>query len=190
MTDLPPAARVMQVLIGAMNSAAVSAIARLGIPDHLQSGPKTIEELAHSVDSNRGPKLGPNNNVMGSVARCCSKAEKPEKSNLPICANISPNNASRPPKPGVAGSSPATPAKNQRLSLIAGIEGYIRGNIWGSGRRPLNGVRKAHKSDPGLAEHRAARGVRKVRGRNDQLAGLIEPSHDADAKPFVCAWID
>jgi hypothetical protein len=96
----------------------------------------------------------------------------------------------RSPKPGVAGSSPATPAKNQRLSLIAGIEGYIRGNIWGSGRRPLNGVRKAHKSDPGLAEHRAARGVRKVRGRNDQLAGLIEPSHDADGKPFVCAWID
>jgi O-methyltransferase domain len=51
MSDLPPTARVMQVLIGAMNSAAVSAIARLGIPDHLQSGPKTIEELAHAVDA-------------------------------------------------------------------------------------------------------------------------------------------
>ena len=150
----------------------------------------TGEQVRTGTPSNRGPKLGPKNNVMGSVARSWSRAEKPEKSNLLICANISPNNASRPPKPGVAGSSPATPAKNQRLSLIAGIEGYIRGNIWGSGRRPLNGVRKAHKSDPGLAEHRAARGVRKVRGRNDQLAGLIEPSHDADGKPFVCAWID
>jgi predicted transcriptional regulator len=51
MSDLPPTARVMQVLIGAMNSAAVSAIARLGIPDHLESGPKTIEELAHAVDA-------------------------------------------------------------------------------------------------------------------------------------------
>jgi hypothetical protein len=51
MSDLAPTARVMQVLIGAMNAAAVSAIARLGIPDHLQSGPKTIEELAHAVDA-------------------------------------------------------------------------------------------------------------------------------------------
>jgi len=51
MSDPPPTARVMQVLIGAMNSAAVSAIARLGIPDHLQSGPKTIEELAHAIDA-------------------------------------------------------------------------------------------------------------------------------------------
>ncbi len=51
MSDLPPTARVMQVLIGAMNSAAVSAIARLGVPDHLQSGPKTIEELAHAIDA-------------------------------------------------------------------------------------------------------------------------------------------
>ena len=47
--DLPPIARVMQILMGVMNSAAVSAIARLGIPDHLQSGPKTVEDLAHAV---------------------------------------------------------------------------------------------------------------------------------------------
>jgi hypothetical protein len=51
MSDLAPTAGVMQILIGAMNSAAVSAIARLGIPDHLQSGPKTIEELAHAIDA-------------------------------------------------------------------------------------------------------------------------------------------
>jgi len=51
MSDLSPTARVMQILIGAMNSAAVPAIARLGIPDHLESGPKTIEELAHIVDA-------------------------------------------------------------------------------------------------------------------------------------------
>ena len=49
MSDLPPAAHVMQVLMGVMNSAAVSATARLGIPDHLHSGPKTVEELAHAV---------------------------------------------------------------------------------------------------------------------------------------------
>ena len=49
MNDLPPTARVMQVLMGVMNSAAVLAIARLGIPDHLHSGPKTVEELAHAV---------------------------------------------------------------------------------------------------------------------------------------------
>ena len=51
MSDPAPTAHVMQVLIGAMNSAAVSAIARLGIPDHLRSGPKTIEELAHAIDA-------------------------------------------------------------------------------------------------------------------------------------------
>jgi O-methyltransferase domain/Dimerisation domain len=49
MSDLPPPAGVMQVLMGVMNSAAVSATARLGIPDHLHSGPKTVEELAHAV---------------------------------------------------------------------------------------------------------------------------------------------
>ena len=49
MSDLPPAAHVMQVLMGVMNSAAVSATARLGILDHLHSGPKTVEELAHAV---------------------------------------------------------------------------------------------------------------------------------------------
>ena len=50
MTDAPPPiARVMQILVGVMDSAAVSAIARLGIPDHLQSGPKTVEDLAHAV---------------------------------------------------------------------------------------------------------------------------------------------
>jgi hypothetical protein len=41
----------MQILMGVMNSAAVSAIARLGIPDLLQSGPKTVEDLANAVDA-------------------------------------------------------------------------------------------------------------------------------------------
>ena len=45
MNDLPPTARVMQVLMGVMNSAAVSAIARLGIPDHLHSG---VTERLHN----------------------------------------------------------------------------------------------------------------------------------------------
>lgn len=49
MSELPPTAQVMQILMGTMTSAAVSAIARLGIPDHLQSGPKTVDELARAV---------------------------------------------------------------------------------------------------------------------------------------------
>ena len=51
MSDLPPPARVMQVLLGVLNSAAVSATARLGIPDHLHSGPKTVDELAQAIDA-------------------------------------------------------------------------------------------------------------------------------------------
>jgi O-methyltransferase/methyltransferase family protein len=49
MSDLPPTTRIMQVLMGVMNSAAVSAIARLGVPDHLHSGPKTVDELAQAI---------------------------------------------------------------------------------------------------------------------------------------------
>lgn len=49
MSDLPPPAGVLQVLLGVLNSAAVSATARLGIPDHLHSGPKTVDELAQAI---------------------------------------------------------------------------------------------------------------------------------------------
>jgi hypothetical protein len=37
MSDLPPPGRIVRVLMGGMNAAAVSAIARLGIPDSLYS---------------------------------------------------------------------------------------------------------------------------------------------------------
>lgn len=40
---------MMQILMGGMVSGAVSALARLGVPDHLESGPQTAEELAPKV---------------------------------------------------------------------------------------------------------------------------------------------
>lgn len=45
----PPEAQVMAIVMGQMTSGAVSALARLGVPDYLESGPKTAEELAALV---------------------------------------------------------------------------------------------------------------------------------------------
>lgn len=47
MNSLPPHAQLMSILMGRVTSAAVSALASLGVPGHLASGPKTTEELAH-----------------------------------------------------------------------------------------------------------------------------------------------
>jgi O-methyltransferase domain/Dimerisation domain len=44
-----PAARVTSLIMGKIASAAVSAVAKLGVPDHLESGPKTAAELAELV---------------------------------------------------------------------------------------------------------------------------------------------
>jgi O-methyltransferase domain len=44
-----PAAQVTSIIMGKIGSAAVSALAKLGVPDHLESGPKTVEELADFV---------------------------------------------------------------------------------------------------------------------------------------------
>lgn len=41
-----PEARVMPIIMGLLASSAVSALARLGIPDQLESGPKSANELA------------------------------------------------------------------------------------------------------------------------------------------------
>lgn len=40
---------MMPIIMGLMTSSAVYALARLGIPDHLESGPKTAEELAEAT---------------------------------------------------------------------------------------------------------------------------------------------
>jgi hypothetical protein len=44
-----PEAQVTSIIMGKITSAAVSALARLGVPDHLESGPKSAEELAELV---------------------------------------------------------------------------------------------------------------------------------------------
>ena len=49
LNDLPPAAGVMKILMGLVASSAVSAVARLGIPDHVDGGPIAVEELAKKV---------------------------------------------------------------------------------------------------------------------------------------------
>ena len=51
MSDLTPEAQVMPIIMGLMTSSAVSALARLGVPDQLESGPKTVDELAVSVQA-------------------------------------------------------------------------------------------------------------------------------------------
>ncbi len=52
---VPPHASLMQILTGGMISGAVSALARLGVPDHLESGPQSAEELAPKVGAQAGP---------------------------------------------------------------------------------------------------------------------------------------
>ena len=51
MSDLTPEAQMMPIIMGLMTSSAVSALARLGVPDQLESGPKTVDELAVSVQA-------------------------------------------------------------------------------------------------------------------------------------------
>src|ERR1700691_2472625 len=51
----PPHAGVMQILSGFMIAGAVSTLARLGVPDHLDSGPQSAEELAPKVGAQPGP---------------------------------------------------------------------------------------------------------------------------------------
>ena len=51
----PPHAGVMQILSGFMIAGAVSTLARLGIPDLLDSSPKSAEELAPHVGAQPGP---------------------------------------------------------------------------------------------------------------------------------------
>ena len=45
----PPHVGLMQILTGGLISGAVSALARLGVADHLDSGPQSAEELAPKV---------------------------------------------------------------------------------------------------------------------------------------------
>lgn len=51
MSDQSPTAAVMPIIMGLMTSSAVHVLARLGVPDHLESGPKTVDELAAAVQA-------------------------------------------------------------------------------------------------------------------------------------------
>lgn len=51
MIDASPHAQVAQTIMGLVTSSAVSALARLGVPDQLESGPKTVDELAQTVNA-------------------------------------------------------------------------------------------------------------------------------------------
>ena len=52
---VPPHVGLMQIFSGFMVSGAVSALARLGVPDHLDSGPLSAEELAPKVGAQSEP---------------------------------------------------------------------------------------------------------------------------------------
>jgi hypothetical protein len=54
-TQPPPHAGLMQLLSGGMIAGAVSALASLGVADHLDSGPQSAEELAPKVGAQPGP---------------------------------------------------------------------------------------------------------------------------------------
>src|SRR4051812_30162040 len=49
MNDLPIHVQVLQTLLGQWTSSAVCALAKLGIPDHVQAGPKSAAELASEI---------------------------------------------------------------------------------------------------------------------------------------------
>jgi hypothetical protein len=51
----PPHAGLMQIFGGFMIAGAVSTLARLGVPDHLDSAPQSAEELAPKVGAQPGP---------------------------------------------------------------------------------------------------------------------------------------
>jgi hypothetical protein len=54
-TQAPPHVALMQLLSGGMIAGAVSALARLGVADLLDSGPQSAEELAPKVGAQPGP---------------------------------------------------------------------------------------------------------------------------------------
>ena len=49
MDQAPPEVKVMEIVMGNMTSSAACALARLGVPNHLESGPKTAGELGKLV---------------------------------------------------------------------------------------------------------------------------------------------
>jgi hypothetical protein len=53
--NIPPHVGMLQIMTGVMIAGAVSALARLGVPDHLDAGPLSAEELASKVDAQPGP---------------------------------------------------------------------------------------------------------------------------------------
>jgi len=49
MNNVPAEAKVLDIIFGVMVAGAVSALAKLGVPDHLESGPKSAEDLAKEI---------------------------------------------------------------------------------------------------------------------------------------------
>jgi hypothetical protein len=72
--ELPPHVALMQILTGGMIAGAVSALARLGVADHLDSGPQSAEELASKV----GAQPGPLYRLMRATASVGVLAEAPD----------------------------------------------------------------------------------------------------------------
>ena len=50
----PPHAAVLQILMGRRVASIISVVAKLGIADYLEAGPKTAAELAGMVDADAG----------------------------------------------------------------------------------------------------------------------------------------
>lgn len=53
--DMPPHVKVMNLIFGQTVGQCVSALAKLGIPDHLESGPKSAQELADEIGAQSEP---------------------------------------------------------------------------------------------------------------------------------------
>ncbi len=87
----------MQMMLGGMISGAVSALARLGVPDHLDAGALSAEELAAKV----GAEPGPLYRLMRATASVGVLAEGPDGkfSQTPISALL---RSSGPSNPGIS----------------------------------------------------------------------------------------
>ena len=64
LSTIPPTAAVMKILMGLVSSSAVSAVARLGIADHLENGAITAQEL--------GTKVGADPELLSRLMRATS----------------------------------------------------------------------------------------------------------------------
>jgi hypothetical protein len=125
--DVPPHVKILQIILGQWVAGAVSALAKLGVPDHLESGPKSAEELAAEI----GAQAEPLYRLMRATASVGVLLEGPDGK----FAQTPMSNALR---------TKATPAL-RHVAMFTSDEWHVRG--WGkldhtirTGERPVESI--------------------------------------------------